>query len=72
MISRIWHGYTETNNADPYEALLHDEIITGIEDRSIDGFREYEVFRPRVRRRSGVITVMWFDSFGSGPSLRRR
>ncbi len=62
MISRIWHGYTRPANADAYEALLRDEIITGIEDRSIDGFREIQVFRRNLGDEVEFITVMWFDS----------
>jgi heme-degrading monooxygenase HmoA len=62
MISRIWHGYTRPGNADAYEALLRDEIITGIEDRSIDGFRDIQVFRRDLADEVEFITVMWFDS----------
>jgi heme-degrading monooxygenase HmoA len=62
MISRIWHGYTQPGNADAYEALLRDEIITRIEDRSIDGFREIQVFRRDLGDDVEFITVMWFDS----------
>ena len=62
MISRIWHGYTQPGNADAYEALLRDEIITGIEDRSIDGLREIQVFRRDLGDEVEFITVMWFDS----------
>jgi heme-degrading monooxygenase HmoA len=62
MISRIWHGYTRPASADAYEALLRDEIITGIEDRSIDGFREIQVFRRNLGDEVEFITVMWFDS----------
>ena len=62
MISRIWHGYSRPGNADAYEALLRDEIITGIEDRSIDGLREIQVFRRDLGDEVEFITVMWFDS----------
>jgi heme-degrading monooxygenase HmoA len=62
MISRIWHGYTRPGNADAYEALLGDEIIAGIEDRSIDGFREIQVFRRDRGNEVEFITVMWLDS----------
>jgi heme-degrading monooxygenase HmoA len=62
MISRVWHGYTRPADADPYEALLRDEIITGIEDRSIEGFREIQVFRREFGDEVEFITVMWFDS----------
>jgi heme-degrading monooxygenase HmoA len=62
MIGRIWHGYTRPGNADAYEALLRDEIITGIEDRLIDGFREIQVLRRDLGDEVEFITVMWFDS----------
>jgi heme-degrading monooxygenase HmoA len=62
MISRIWHGYTSPSNADAYEALLRNEIITGIEDRAIDGFRQIQVLRRHLGDQVEFITVMWFDS----------
>jgi heme-degrading monooxygenase HmoA len=65
MISRIWHGHTRPGNADAYEALLRDEIIAGIEDRSIDGFREIQVFRRDLDGEVEFITVMWFDSLNA-------
>jgi heme-degrading monooxygenase HmoA len=62
MISRIWHGYTSKGDADAYEQLLRDEIITGIEERSIAGFREIQLFRRDLGDDVEFITVMWFDS----------
>ena len=62
MISRIWHGYTAPGNADAYEALLREEIFTGIEGRAIPGFREIQLFRRDVGDEVEFITVMWFDS----------
>jgi hypothetical protein len=63
MISRIWHGYTRPAQADAYEALLRDEIFTGIEDRSIGGFREIQLFRRELGDEVEFITVMWFESW---------
>lgn len=72
MISRVWHGYTRPENADAYEALLTDEIFTGIEGRSIDGFREIQLFRRddggddrggTGDREVEFVTVMWFDDW---------
>ena len=63
MISRVWHGYTAPADADRYEALLREEIFTGIEERSIAGFREIQLFRREVGDEVEFITVMWFDSF---------
>ena len=62
MISRVWHGYTGPGEADAYEALLREEIFTGIEQRSIAGFREIQLFRRDVGGEVEFVTVMWFDS----------
>lgn len=62
MISRIWHGYTTPENADTYETLLKREVIVGIKDREIPGFREIQVFRRELGGEVEFITVMWFDS----------
>ena len=62
MISRIWHGYTTPENADIYENLLKEEIIVGIKDRNIPGFREIQVFRRELENDVEFVTVMWFDN----------
>jgi heme-degrading monooxygenase HmoA len=62
MISRIWHGYTTPENADIYETLLKGEVIIGIKDRDIPGFREIQVFRRELEKEVEFVTVMWFDS----------
>jgi len=65
MISRIWHGYTSFENADIYEKLLKEEIILGIRNRNIDGFKEMQVLRRALENEVEFITVMWFDSIES-------
>jgi antibiotic biosynthesis monooxygenase (ABM) superfamily enzyme len=62
MISRIWHGWTKPENADPYETLLKDEIFTGIENRLIPGYRGIQLFRRDLSDEVEFVTVMWFDS----------
>jgi antibiotic biosynthesis monooxygenase (ABM) superfamily enzyme len=62
VISRIWHGYTTPENADPYEALLQGEIFTGIEGRNIPGFHGIQLLRRSLGEEVEFITVMWFDS----------
>ena len=37
MIARIWHGWTTSGDADTCEALLREEIFTGIQNRHIPG-----------------------------------
>jgi heme-degrading monooxygenase HmoA len=62
MISRIWHGYTKSENADAYESLLKEEIFVGIRGRRIPGFREIQLFRRDFGPEVEFVTVMWFDS----------
>jgi hypothetical protein len=62
MISRVWHGYTSSGNADAYEALLKSEIFTGIASRGIAGYKGIQLFRRYVGEEVEFVTVMWFDS----------
>jgi len=63
MISRIWHGWTTSVNADAYETLLKNEIFVGIKQRQIEGYRGIQLFRrPLGDEEVEFVTVMWFDS----------
>ena len=62
MISRIWHGWTTTENADSYEALLKSEIFTGIQNRRIQVYLGIHLLRREVDGEVEFVTVMWFDS----------
>ena len=62
MISRVWHGWTTPAHADDYEALLKDEIFTGIKNRQIKGYRGIQLFRRNLSKETEFVTVMWFDS----------
>jgi heme-degrading monooxygenase HmoA len=62
MIARIWHGWTTPGNADIYEALLKDEIIVGIQDRHIRGFKKIQLLRREAGVEVEFITIMFFDS----------
>jgi heme-degrading monooxygenase HmoA len=62
MISRIWHGWTPSANADAYEALLRSEIFLGIEGRQIAGFRGIQLLRRDLGDEVEFVTVMEFDS----------
>ena len=62
MISRIWFGWTTTQNAEAYEKLLKTEIFPGIMAKKIPGFRRLELGRwPNVAEVE-FVTTMWFDS----------
>ena len=62
MIGRIWHGWTTPENADAYESLLRHEILLGIQDRQIDGFRGIQLLRRSLATEVEFVTMMWFDS----------
>lgn len=62
MIIRIWHGWTTPANADVYEELLLDEVIVGIQDRHIPGFRNIQVLRRAHHDEVEFVTIMSFDS----------
>jgi heme-degrading monooxygenase HmoA len=62
MISRVWHGWTTSANADAYESLLKSEIFIGIKDRQIAGYRGIHLFRRNLDDEVEFVTVMWFDS----------
>ncbi|MEE8345926.1 MAG: antibiotic biosynthesis monooxygenase [Dehalococcoidia bacterium] len=62
MICRIWHGWTAPADADAYEALLKDEILTSIRNRRIAGYRGIQLLRRSLADEVEFVTIMWFDS----------
>ncbi len=62
MIGRIWHGWTLPENADAYDELLRSEIFTGIQNRSIPGYRGINLFRRDAGSEVEFVTIMWFES----------
>jgi heme-degrading monooxygenase HmoA len=62
MIIRIWHGWTTPANADTYEALLKEEIFTGIQDRHIRGFKGIKLLRRVSGNEVEFVTIMTFTS----------
>ncbi len=62
MICRIWHGWTNPQNADAYERLLQEEIFVGIANREIKGYRGIQLLRRPLDGEVEFVTIMWFDS----------
>ena len=64
MITRIWHGWTSSADADAYQQLLEQEIAPGIAGRQIAGVRG-----PRLLRRDvpggevEFVTIMSFPGW---------
>jgi len=65
MIARIWHGWTTPGNADPYEALLREEIFVGIQNRHIRGFQGIQLLRRDVGAEVEFVTLMMFESLAA-------
>lgn len=65
MISRIWHGWTASENAAAYETLLRSEILPGIANRGIAGYRGAHLLRRDVPGEVEFVTILWFDSLGA-------
>jgi heme-degrading monooxygenase HmoA len=62
MITRIWHGWTTLQNADSYENLLRSEILPGIANKQIPGYRGAHLLRRELAAEVEFITLLWFDS----------
>ncbi len=62
MICRIWRGWTIPADAKAYEALLKSEILVGIQDRRIAGYRVIQHLRRSPGDEVEFVTIMLFDS----------
>jgi heme-degrading monooxygenase HmoA len=61
VIARVWHGYTKTEHADAYEALLKPELLPGIS--KVKGYRgSYLLRRETAGDEVEFITVILWDS----------
>lgn len=62
MISRVWYGWTTHENAAAYQSLLEKEILPGIANRHIDGYRGAHLLRRELEGEVEFVTILWFDS----------
>ena len=62
MICRLWRGWTTPDNADAYERIVRSEVIPGIEERRIVGFRHIDLMKCDHGDEVEFQTLMWFDS----------
>lgn len=62
MIARIWHGWTNMQNANAYEQLLKHEIFINITNRDIVGYNGIELLKRVVNNETEFITVMYFEN----------
>src|SRR5215510_14104303 len=62
MICRVWRGWTTKDNAGAYERVVRGQVIPGIEERRIPGFRSIDLLRRERDDDVEFMTLMWFDS----------
>ncbi len=62
MISRVWFGWTSHESAASYQSLLETEILPGIAQRRIEGYRGAHLLRRDLGSEVEFVTVLWFDS----------
>ncbi len=60
MITRLWRGWTTSENADAYERFLLAELFPSM--RGIPGFRGADVLRRDEGREVAFVTLTRFDS----------
>ena len=65
MITRIWHGWTNHQNADSYERLLKEEIFITIGNRKINGFQSIQLLKRKTGNETEFITIMKFETIES-------
>jgi hypothetical protein len=60
MITRLWRGWTASEDADAYAQFLLTELFPSM--REIPGFRGAEVLRRQDGREVAFVTLTRFDS----------
>lgn len=60
MIARHWRGWTSRENAAPYEALLKEIVLPGLQ--KIEGYRGGYVLRREANDEIEFIVLNFFDS----------
>lgn len=65
MIARIWHGWISPEQANHYEILLKNEVIPGIQNKKIPGFKNIQVLKRQLENETEFTTIMWFDNLES-------
>lgn len=62
MISRIWHGWTTPENADAYQDLVSHQVLPGIAEMQVAGYRGGYLLRRELAEEVEFVTILWFDS----------
>ena len=60
MIARVWHGWTNPEDADGYESHLRPELLPGVS--KMKGFRGSYLLRRKAGEEVEFMTVLLWDS----------
>lgn len=60
-IKRIWHGWTDPDRADEYQALLNGHVFPGIEAKGIEGYQGVTLLRRDLYEEVEFVTIMEFS-----------
>ena len=60
MIARVWHGYTEPERDDAYEAMLKPELLPGVS--KVKGYKGSYLLRRNLENEVEFITIMLWES----------
>ncbi len=60
MIGRLWHGWTNRENADAYETLLRSEVLPGI--HRVSGYGGACLLRRDTGAEVEFVTLTFFES----------
>ncbi|HVZ16608.1 MAG TPA: hypothetical protein VG897_05805 [Terriglobales bacterium] len=63
MITRIWHGWTNHENAPKYEQLLRADVLPGI--HRVPGFQGAHLLRREAGDEVEFVTLCYFDKIDS-------
>ena len=62
MIVRYWRGWTTSDNADAYQALVSGTVLPGIAARELSGYHGAYLLRRDLDGEVEFATIMIFDS----------
>src|SRR5688572_4998629 len=60
MIARHWRGWTKTENADAYEALLQQKVLPGL--KKLPGYQSGYVLRRELQDEVEFVVINLFES----------
>lgn len=60
ILARIWHGYTNKENALAYEHLLREEVFPGI--GRVSGYKGAQLLKREHEGETEFITITYFDN----------